>query len=118
LKKLVGVTAKSYGELSADSRSSSSSVGSAGNGRCAGTVDEYIGPHRRSTLRWRVEALPRAPGAELRSASPAYPSAPAAVRAGASVSAELHPVSSLVWVASAPPAFKEARMNNVVMNYS
>jgi hypothetical protein len=26
--------------------------------------------------------------------------------------------SSLFWVASAPPAFKEARMNNVVLNYS
>jgi hypothetical protein len=30
---------------------------------------------------------------------------------------QLHPVSSLIWVASAPPAFKEARMNNVVRNY-
>jgi len=31
---------------------------------------------------------------------------------------EPHPVSSLDWVASTPPAFKETRMNNVVRNYS
>jgi hypothetical protein len=30
----------------------------------------------------------------------------------------VHPVSSLIWVASAPPAFKEARMNNVLRNYT
>jgi hypothetical protein len=42
----------------------------------------------------------------------------AAVRAGAGVTVDLHPVSSLSVVASAPPAFKEARMNNVVRNYN
>lgn len=42
----------------------------------------------------------------------------ATVRAGASVSVELHPVSSLNLGGSAPPAFKEARMNNVVRNYT
>jgi hypothetical protein len=41
----------------------------------------------------------------------------AAVRAGAGVSVDLHPVSSLLLGGSTPPAFKEARMNNVVRNY-
>jgi hypothetical protein len=40
-----------------------------------------------------------------------------AFRAGTGITVQLHPVSSLIWVASAPPAFKEARMNNVVRNY-
>jgi hypothetical protein len=31
---------------------------------------------------------------------------------------ELHPVPSLGLVASTPPASKEARMNNVMRNYS
>jgi len=31
---------------------------------------------------------------------------------------DLHPVSSLLGGGSTPPAFKEARMNNVVRNYS
>ncbi len=34
------------------------------------------------------------------------------------VSVEPHPVTSLVWVASTPPASKEARMNNVLRNYT
>src|SRR5215210_7468467 len=43
---------------------------------------------------------------------------PAAVRTGASVSVELHPVPSLWLVASTPPASEEARMTNAVRNYS
>ncbi len=35
-----------------------------------------------------------------------------------SVSVQLHSVSSLVWVASTPPASKETRMNNVVRFYT
>jgi hypothetical protein len=41
----------------------------------------------------------------------------AGIRAGLGVSVEVHPVLSLVWVASAPSASKEARMNNVLRNY-
>src|SRR5204862_653362 len=42
----------------------------------------------------------------------------AAVRAGAGVSVKSHPVSSLLLGGSTSPAFKEARMNNVVRNYT
>ena len=34
------------------------------------------------------------------------------------ISVELHPVTSLGLVASTPPASKEARMNNVLRNYT
>jgi DNA polymerase III psi subunit len=34
------------------------------------------------------------------------------------VSVNLHPVISLVLVASTPPASKETRMNNVLRNYN
>jgi hypothetical protein len=41
-----------------------------------------------------------------------------ALRAEGRVSVNLHPVISLVLVASTPPASKETRMNNVLRNYS
>jgi hypothetical protein len=40
------------------------------------------------------------------------------MRTGAGVTVQLHPVSSLELVASTPPASREARMNNVLRNYS
>ncbi len=40
------------------------------------------------------------------------------LRAEGGISVQLHPVSSLLLGGSAPPAFKEARMNNVVRNYT
>jgi hypothetical protein len=46
-----------------------------------------------------------------------YEQAPA-FRAGTGITVQLHPVSSLSLGGSTPPAFKEARMNNVVRNYS
>jgi hypothetical protein len=40
------------------------------------------------------------------------------LRAEGSISVKLHPVSSLLLGGSTTPAFKEARMNNVVRNYT